>query len=133
MVRSSTRAHRDETDSRKSSIASESASGVVIDDNSHCSILSIGSDEVEDLRKLKITNSSGSTSLSPKSNPITPKKTALAPLDRLNTLEDIEACVDSDLQQSDVLDNLEFKWKAIIKNFETVIGHLNECSNEVSV
>lgn len=59
-------------------------------------------------------------------------KPLMAPLDHLNSEEDINACVDSDLQQINVLNKLEQDWSFVVKNFAAVISHLQECSDQVT-
>lgn len=107
-------------------------------DLSQASLISITSSEVYvpsssnqfDLQHQQQSTSS-STSLSRKSiQP--PLKPLMAPLDQLMTVSDIEACLDNDLHQLNVLNNIEEQWIGISNNFETVLQHLHKCSGEVS-
>lgn len=70
-------------------------------------------------------------SLSSANKSLVSSKFLPAPLEPLNGLSDIEAHIGGELQQANILNKLELKWTEISANFETVINHLQECSNEV--
>lgn len=55
------------------------------------------------------------------------------PIGHIKTISDIEAHIDSDLEQANAISRLEERWQALTKNFEAVLSHLQECSNEVSI
>lgn len=66
-----------------------------------------------------------------RSTTLVPKLVSV-PLDPLDTLTDIEACVGDKLAQLNVLNTLEQKWAAITTNIEEVLSHLRECSDTVT-
>lgn len=55
------------------------------------------------------------------------------PIGHIKTISDIEAHIDSDLEQANAISRLEERWQALTRNFETVLSHLQECSKEVSI
>lgn len=109
----------------------------LVNDLSQASLISITSSEIYipsssnqfDIQQQQSTSSStssGRKSIQPSPKPL------MAPLDQLNTVSDIEACLDSDLHQLNVLNTIEEQWRGISNNFETVLQHLHKCSGEVS-
>lgn len=108
----------------------------IANDLSQVSLISVTSSEVY-VSRHRLSQSSEqyqqSTSTSTSRKIAQPTlKPLMAPLDQLNTISDIEACLDNDLHQLNVLNNIEERWKAISENFETVLYHLNKCGLEVS-
>lgn len=63
---------------------------------------------------------------------VAPPKPLMAPIEQLNTIADLESCVDPDLSQLNVLNKLEEKWNIISNNFQTALQHLKECSDQVT-
>lgn len=53
------------------------------------------------------------------------------PLDKITSLRDISIHVDGDLDQINALNRLEQRWKLISTNFQTVLKHLKESSDQV--
>lgn len=147
IVRSSSRAaqqqHKSEstpdpTSNRRPSTTSGPNPDSFVDRFSGLSIISLSSSEDIDVatsstsivRSRSNQTFTGSTSPSrmTKSSP----KLVMASLDRLETLADVEACVDRDLYQVNVLSKLDQTWSKINSNFEQVLQHLQECSEEVT-
>lgn len=104
------------------------------------SVISIESDDGrgdgQTANRLPSTHSSVSSSSSPplsvqrkRPPPIRPMT---APLAQLKTVADIESCLDRDLHQLAILEELEDKWFKISSNLASVVDHLQECSNQVT-
>lgn len=55
-----------------------------------------------------------------------------APLEPLNTIEDVEMLLDNEMSQSQVIRRLGIRWTALTSNFDSVLKHLNDCSLEVT-
>lgn len=54
------------------------------------------------------------------------------PIGQISSISDIGDYIDSDLKQATAISRLEERWRALTSNFERVLGHLQECSKEVS-
>lgn len=116
---------------REGSVASDSNLDRLANDFSQ-SIISATSSEVYVPSKPNQTDRQfKSTSTNHKSTQAATKP-RMAPLDQLKTTSDIEACLDIDLHQLNVLNNIEEQWRGILNNFESVLSHLHRCSGEVS-
>lgn len=65
--------------------------------------------------------------------PLTSTKNVISSLPNIGTLADIEENVCSDLHQLEVLNKIEQSWHSISANLETVMNHLQDCSDQVSL
>lgn len=80
-----------------------------------------------------VSRTNSSTTVNPQTSGSKPQEKPLMPLTRLKTESDIDDFVDDDLHHLCVLNNLEQNWMDISKNFETVVNHLQECTNQVNL
>lgn len=142
IVRSSARmaqqkASAAEAESREPSIALDQSVDQTINELSQMSIISLGSLDGGDVnhgRRKSQTSASISGESSTrvtKGKPVIPKP-VIVPLEPLENISDIEACVDDDLSQLNALKNFEEGWKAMASNLSNVMNHLQDCSNQVT-
>lgn len=146
IVKSSARmAQQRASESRSDTTSKDSStiSGQIVDPTSNelsqMSIISLSNNESGDsyrdvtLRRQSHTGASSNEASSRISKNVkaTPKP-VVVPLETLKTISDIEACVDDDLRQLNVLNDLEQRWKAITSNINEVSNHLRECCGEVT-
>lgn len=115
----------------ENSITSDPNLDQLANDFSNSFISITGSEVYVPSKSNKTDQQSASTSTSHKFVQPVPRP-LLAPLDRLKTISDIEACLDIELHQLNVLNNIEEQWRGISNNFASVLSHLHECSGEVS-
>lgn len=96
---------------------------------SQMSILSISEDE-HSPHKMNIRRSRSQPSSSNK--PVTELRVLPPPLETLTSVSDIEVHFDEDLHQLNTLNKIEQRWKEISTNFDAVVNHLQQCSDQVS-
>lgn len=142
IVRSSARMAQQkasESTSKEPSIVSEQSIDASINELSQMSVISLSSDQggdyLRDANRRRRSHTSASfgesSSRATKStNAVT--KPVMAPLEPMENISDIEVCVDDELRQLNVLNNLEQRLKAIASNVNEVVNHLRECSNQVT-
>lgn len=128
-----------ESTSKEPSIVSEQSVDVSVNELSQMSVISLnsnqGGDSFHDVDQRR--QSHASASLGESSSRVTRSnhaitKPVMVPLEPLENISDIEACVDDDLKQLNVLNNLEQRWKSIALNVNEVLNHLRECSDQVT-
>lgn len=103
------------------------------DISTHLSVISMSSSEGDDVchesnhRKL-------SSNKQPQVKMITrPKLTRpiIGSLDEIINVSQIDKFVDPELSEAIVIDRLLNKWREITSNLDTVVNHLNKCSDQV--
>lgn len=96
------------------------------------SVLSLSSEEDEETRAKNVSRQQNSKQLRKLNNTTITPRAPIVKLGEIKVLEDIESYIDKDVHQAVVLDQLEQKWQSMSENLETVLNHLQECSDQVT-
>lgn len=116
------------------------------DDLSQVSIISFGTSEIDTQRDSstkesdrldKDLNQSRSSSEASRITKSSKKVSKTSPsetesLSRIETQQDIDDLFDDDLKHANILNRIERKWELLTENLNNVLGHLEECGNQVS-